>query len=289
MEAYERILKSHEEHKTTLPSQDALRHARSALSSPSSSDFLESHDPADTISHITRDILPALTGQARSSRYLGFVIGGILPIAEWADNVASSVDQNAMVHLPGQSASTHVELAALEMMLRVLRLESGEWRGRTLTTGATGSNILGLACAREHIIASRAGGVSVGEVGLLKACRLAGVEGVQVLTSQGHSSVAKAASVLGLGREAMKEVSVGGETPWKLDLEALEKELQTPGMVSIIAVGVGEVNTGRYTVAGIEEWKKLRALADRYGAWIHADGGKHITIFLPPGGERGLV
>lgn len=276
LDHYKAIEASHEAHAATLPSRDALAAASSSLPSRSSPDYLQPHDPAATIAHITNDIIPALNGQSRSSRYLGFVTGGVEPIAEWADNVVTRVDQNVQVHLPAQTVATAVEDAALKMLAELLKLSECEWKGRTFTTGATASNVLGLACGRETIIGSRIaeGEATVGDLGLLKASRLAGIDDIQVLTSAGHSSLSKAASIVGLGRGSVLELPVSTAEPWKLDLDAVEELLKKPRVASIIAVSAGEVNTGRYGIGGIKEMRKLRALADQYKAWIHVDGGK---------------
>ena len=270
----------------TLPPRTALRTAESTLASPSSSpDYLAGRPANAVVEHVTRDILPALNGQGRSARYYGFVTGGVLPVAEWADNVVSHLDQNVQVHLPDQTVATAVEDRALEMLAALLQLggggDDGCWKGRTLTTGATGSNVLGLACGREAVVSGRlaaADNGSVGELGLLGACLRAGVEEVQVLTSTGHSSLSKAASVVGLGRQSVKELGLSEDEPWRLDLDAVEEHLQRPRTASIIAVSCGEVNTGRYGIQGIEEMKRLRALADKYGAWIHVDGGESSPL-----------
>lgn len=233
---------------------------------------LSPHSPVDVVSHITTDIIPALSGQARSSRYYGFVTGGVLPVAQWADNVVSHMDQNVQVHLPNQSIATDVEDKALVMVADLLGLNKDEHKGRTFTTGATGSNILGLACGRESVLAVK--GASVGELGLLEACVKTGVCEIQVLTSAGHSSLSKAASVVGLGRNSVKELRLSAHEPWRLDIDAVEAHLKRSNVASIIAISAGEVNTGRFAVTGIEEMSRLRALADEYGAWIHVDGGK---------------
>ncbi|KAM3452189.1 hypothetical protein MY3296_004778 [Beauveria thailandica] len=277
----------------TLPALSTIRAAEASLPDPSSPSYLAGAAPSAVALHIARDIAPALTGQNASSRYLGFVTGGALPLAEWADNVVSALDQNVQVHLPTQTVATAVEDAALEMLARLLRLlpdnddDDDGWRGRTLTTGATASNVLGLACGREHVIgnkfAAAAAGeeeeqqqqqrAAVGETGLLAAARAAGVDEIQVLTSMGHSSLGKAASVVGLGRRAVRELRLSEEEPWRFDMDAAEAAMQRPGVATILAVSAGEVNTGRYALRGIDEWKRVRALADRYGAWIHVDGG----------------
>ncbi|KAI1637014.1 pyridoxal-dependent decarboxylase [Biscogniauxia mediterranea] len=260
---------------STLPAQEKLSEARASLPDPAAADYLSSHGPEATLDHLMGAIVPALNGQNRSGRYWGFVTGSTLPIAEVADNIVSAYDQNVQVHLPDQTIATEVEDAALKMLLRLLAFgEPQEWEGRTFTTGATASNVLGLACGREAVVTKRlaADTESVGTMGLLKACIKAGVEDIQILTSMGHSSLYKAASVVGLGRGAVKDLPYSEAEPWRLDIAAVEKELRRERVASIITISAGEVNTGRFATTGIEDMKKLRELADRYGAWIHVDG-----------------
>lgn len=262
----------------TLPAQSLIQVAEASLPSPSDSTYLSGQSQEETLKHIVSELVPALNGQGQSGRYYGFVTGGVLPIAEWADNVVSHMDQNVQVHLPTQTVATTVEDAALEMLADLLQLGVGEWKGKTFTTGATASNILGLACGREAVIGKRLGGQgTVGDLGLLGACLKAGITEVQVLTSAGHSSLSKAASVVGFGRLSVKELRLGEDEPWRLNIDAVERELQKPGTATIIAISAGEVNTGRFALTGIEEMTKLRSLADRYGAWIHVDGGEFIS------------
>lgn len=235
--------------------------------------------PEATVTHLLSDVIPGLNSQALSSRYFGFVVGGVLPVAEAADNMVSALDQNVQVHLPTHSASTYVEDAALSMLTSLLDLgPSSDWPACTFTTGATGSNIMGLACGREAVISARLAPEtlqlsSVSEMGLLAACQAAGVKGIQVLTSMGHSSLSKAASLVGLGHHAVKELRANEAEPWRLDLDAVECELaKDTAIASIIVVSAGEVNTGRFALHALD-MPKLRSLADRYRAWIHVDGG----------------
>lgn len=263
---------------TPLPSSPALLHGRASLDTSLPSLGL---GPDKTLQHITSDIVPALNNASLSPRYFGFVTGGSLPVAEAADNVVSALDQNVQVHLPHDTLCTDVEDAALRMLVDLLGLgEADAWPGRTFTTGATGSNVLGLACGREAVVGSRLAergspAVTVAKAGLLGACRAAGVSRIQVLTSGGHSSLIKAASVVGIGHDEVKELPLSAEEPWRLDLDAVERELKlsAEGVASIISVSAGEVNTGRYATNALD-MPKLRSLADKYGAWIHVDGGE---------------
>ncbi|KAM7196474.1 Pyridoxal phosphate-dependent transferase [Rhypophila sp. PSN 637] len=229
-----------------------------------------------TISHLHEFTSASLNAQSLSSRYFGFVTGGTLPIAEAADNIVSAWDQNVSVHLPSHSGSTFLEDAALTMLSDLLALPSDDFPARTFTTGATGSNIMGLACAREGVISARlpAGEEGVAELGLLQACQRAGIKEIQILTSMSHSSLSKAASLVGLGHNAIKQLPASPEEPWRLDLDAVERELareQDEGVVSIIVISAGEVNTGRFALHALD-MPKLESLARRYRSWIHVDG-----------------
>jgi glutamate/tyrosine decarboxylase-like PLP-dependent enzyme len=231
-----------------------------------------------TETHLLRDLPGGFNGPKTSSNYYGFVTGGVFPIAEVADNIVTAYDQNVSVHLPDQSVSTVLEDRALNMLVELLNLGKG-WEGKTFTTGATGSNVLGLACGRESVINERlkyVGGVNgVGEMGILAACMKAGIKEIQVLTTMGHSSLYKAASIIGLGRQSVKDIAVSKDEPWKMDIDALERELQRSkdGVVSIVSLSAGEVNTGKFAVSGLGNVRKIRGLCDKYGAWLHADGG----------------
>jgi len=58
------------------------------------------------------------------------------------------------------------------------------------------------------------------------------------------------------------------------------KRGEEDGVVSIVVLSAGEVNTGRFAT-NVLDMPKLRSLADRYGAWIHVDGGAYLDSCLP--------
>lgn len=234
---------------------------------------------AETTNHLLQDIAPALNASSLSPNYYGFVIGGVTPAARVADNLVSTYDQNPSVHLPDQTVASNVEDKALRLLMDLLRFDQKEWSG-TFSTGATASNVLGLACGREYIlnerIKSRLGPdseESVGSLGLLKACRIAGVEEINILTTMAHSSLLKASSILGLGRDGVHDVGTSNGYV-TFDLQKLEQQLQSAhhNSASIVVVSCGEVNTGFFATHGFAEVQALRNLCDKYGAWLHVDG-----------------
>ncbi|KAK1754680.1 L-2,4-diaminobutyrate decarboxylase [Echria macrotheca] len=271
-----------------LPPPPSLSQTLTTLPDPTSPTYLHPLGPSATLAHLHTSILPSLSNQSLTPLYLAFVTGGSLPVAEAADNLVSALDNSAQVHLPYHSATGFVEDSALRMLITLLALgEHKNWPARTFTTGATASNILGLACGREFVISHRLpqnDKKTVAEMGLLEACRVAGIKKIQVLTSAGHSSLSKAASIVGLGYSSVKEVRVSEEEPWRLDLDAVERELERgeeDGVASIVVISAGEVNTGRFAT-GVLDMPKLRSLADRHGAWIHVDGAFGIFARVLP-------
>lgn len=189
------------------------------------------------------------------------------------------------VHIPDHSVATDVEHRALTLLLDLFDLDHKVWVHKTLTTGATGSNVLGLALGREFVLraaverkvgADRAAIKSVGEHGMAEVLLAAGLKGLQVLSTYPHSSIGKAAGVLGIGRANVKSICASGgsesQHPLRFDFEILEKELSRSDVASIVAVSCGEVNTGHFATGGLEELRKIRQLCDKYGAWLHIDG-----------------
>lgn len=99
---------------------------------------------AGATSCLLESILPGcLPGQA-GPRYYGFVTGGVTPAAQVADMLTTSYDENVQMTLPGATASTAVEARTLEMILDLLEVPRENYTGRTISTGATASNVLGM-------------------------------------------------------------------------------------------------------------------------------------------------
>lgn len=88
--------------------------------------------------------LPCLPTLPNGPRYFGFFTGGVTPAAQLADMLVTSYDENVQVALGEETASTAVEQRALEMVLDLLNIERTIFLGRTITSGARASNMLGL-------------------------------------------------------------------------------------------------------------------------------------------------
>ncbi len=268
-----------------LPEQATLRRSESTLLDKLPA---EGYGIKKTTEHLLKDIVPGLNGNSLQYNYYGFVTGGVTPAARLGESIVSLYDQNVAVHLPDQSLATTLEDRALKMLLDLFRLDQSQWSGQ-FTTGATASNIVGLALGREHVINQAIKKVTgdqndkntVGASGLLRACRLAGIEDILVVTTRPHSSLGKAASVIGLGRDSVIDVG-DANNGLSFDFQQLELLMleKCSNNAFIVAVSCSEVNTGLFATDGLENMQDLRTLCDRYGAWLHVDGGEIVFGYL---------
>lgn len=264
-----------------LPSSSILRDSRSSLWQELPEVGVGVKEITD---HLIEKIAPALNASSLSCNYYGFVTGGITPAARIAESLVSLYDQNPLVHLPDQTIASNVEDKALRLLMDLLRLDQSAWSG-VLTTGATASNVVGLACGREHIVNERLkiklgqnSQESLGSLGLLPACRLAGIEEIRIYTSMAHSSLYKASSILGLGRSCVQDLGCSG-LGIRFDLAKLEAELESSqyNSVSIVVISCAEVNTGLFATQGLADARRLRELCNKYSAWLHVDGGRSFV------------
>lgn len=210
-------------------------------------------------------ILPALPDQSKN--YYGFVTGSVTPAARKAEIAGAMADANAAASLPKETITVHVEDTALQLLLDFLDLKREEWPGRIFTTGATASNLLGMAIARQYVVGSDN---DVADLGIVKAMKKAGVSDIKVFSCMCHSSLIKTLSVIGLGRSSVIDCGKAS-APWDFDLDKLEREmdlLTSQGGKAIVTANFGEVNTGGFT----KNIPAIKKLCEKHGAWLHVDG-----------------
>ncbi|MBT2233327.1 pyridoxal-dependent decarboxylase [Nonomuraea sp. NEAU-A123] len=206
---------------------------------------------------------PTLSASA-GPRYWGFVTGGVTPAALAGDWLTATWDQNSFTSL--DAAGQHLERQTIAW-LRTLFGLSDDHQG-TFVSGATMSNTVGLAIAREWI--GERTGVSPAENGV-------GALGpVTVLSGTAHSSVPKGLSMLGLGRRALVTVptSPGREC---VDPAALELALREVDGPCIVVANAGTVNT-----ADFDDLRAIAALRERHDFWLHVDAAFGAFAALSP-------
>ena len=206
---------------------------------------------------------PGLSASA-GPRYLGFVTGGVTPAALAGDWLTAAADQNSTSSLDGTGQELERETVG---WLRELFGLSDAHRG-TMVSGATMSNTVGLAIAREWL--GERLGLSPAESGV-------GALGpVRVLSGSPHSSIAKGLSMLGLGRSALTAVPTlpGREA---VDPAALEAALARTEGPCIVVANAGTVNTGDF-----DGLRAVAALRQDHDFWLHVDAAFGAFAALSP-------
>ena len=200
------------------------------------------------------EIAPGLSGSV-GPRYLGLVTGGATPAALAGDWLAASVDQN--LALPGDSIATAITLRTLDFLKDLFDLPREAFEG-SFTTGATGSNLLGLTTAREWC--AEKAGVSAAEVGMQ------GLPAIPVFSACPHASMIKVLSVTGFGRNALVPVArlPGSEA---MDASALDAALgeQADGPKIVVA------SAGTVTMTDFDDLNAVADICARHDAWLHVD------------------
>lgn len=196
---------------------------------------------------------PGLSASA-GPRYLGFVTGGATPAALAGDWLTSTYDQNVVT--VRDSAASALERETIGWLRDLFGLPP-EFSG-AFVSGATMSTVVGLACGREWLGEQR--GVSVARAGV------GALGDVAVFSGAPHSSVYKAVSILGLGRDAIREVSTLPDRE-AVDVDALANALAAHDGPAIVVANAGTVNT-----VDFDDIAAIAALRESFDFWLHVDG-----------------
>ncbi|KUN30253.1 amino acid decarboxylase [Streptomyces antibioticus] len=197
---------------------------------------------------------PGFSGSA-GPRYLGFVTGGATPASVAGDWLTGAYDQNGSG--AAGSWATALERETVGWLRELFGL--GPAHSGAFVTGATTSNTVGLAIAREWL--GERLGVSVSRDGA------AALGQVDVLSGSPHSSIGKALSVLGIGRDRLRSVPVLSGNREAVDVAALDRALsELDGRPAIVVANAGTVNT-----VDFDDLRAIAALKERHDFWLHVD------------------
>jgi glutamate/tyrosine decarboxylase-like PLP-dependent enzyme len=216
--------------------------------------------PADGISsdeilaRFERDAMPHVM-QIASPRYYGLFNPTPLPIAVWADALASAINQNGAAWRNSPSASM-VEARVLSWLCELLGY--GEESFGTLTSGGSEANLIGLKCARDYA-----------EAGVRDKGVRAGANDLIVYASeQCHYSLVKSVDILGLGRDNLRKVETDASFHIRTDLlrEAIDEDRRRGRMPCCVAGAAGATSTGI-----VDPLDELADIARENNCWFHVD------------------
>lgn len=206
-----------------------------------------------TLETFIENYAPYLSGSA-GSRYLGFVTGGSTPAAMVGDWLVSVYDQNVVV--TEDSIAAYLEMETIDMLKELFHLP--DTYSGAFVSGATMANFVGLALARQWVAHQR--GINISQQGLY------GLPRIKVIGGSLHSSIFKALSMLGMGRESVQTIPCLPDRE-AIDVSKLRDYLRAnQDEPCIVVANAGTVNT-----VDFDDLREILKLKDEYSFWLHVD------------------
>ena len=214
-------------------------------------------------------ILPYTKGNIHP-RFFAWVQGTGTITAALADFLASTMNPNVTI---GDHAAMYIDAQIINWAKEMFHFPATA--GGMLVSGATMANLTALTVARNSY------NPSIRKKGLyLLRGRL-----VFYCSTETHSCVQKAAEMLGIGLEGMRQIPV--DENYRINIHALEQQIaadKAAGMLPFCIVGnAGTVNTG-----SIDPLDQLQKICRRERLWFHVDGAFGALASLLPEYESQL-
>ena len=242
--AYEYI--DHLEESRVYPDEDAIA-ALQAFDEP----LQEEHADPSSMLEMLHKIGSKATVAQSGGRYFGFVNGSHFPVAMAAKWMADVWDQNSALFVMSPIVSKLEEVCE-KWIIDVLGLPPNTAAG--FVSGSSTAILCALAAARNELFKRQ--NWDVHENGLFGAPPLR-----VVLGEQAHSSVIKALSLVGIGKNQMIKAPVD-------DMGRIIPKLLPPIDSSTLLIAqAGNVNGGAF-----DPMEELCQMAKAAGAWLHIDG-----------------
>lgn len=193
-------------------------------------------------------------------RFWGWVTGTGSPGGMLAGLMAGGMNAHAAF---GDQVATHIERQVLSWCAGLLGLPADS--GGVMVTSGSMANLTGLIVARDHMLPQAL------EDGVRATPRPA----VIYASQQVHSSVDKAAGIIGLGRTAVRKIPVDAD--YRIRIPELQRAIAADrevGLNPIAVIGTaGTVNTG-----AIDDLGALAAVARQHGIWFHVDAAFGVGL-----------
>jgi aromatic-L-amino-acid/L-tryptophan decarboxylase len=225
----------------------------------------EAAQPIEAIlGQLREDILPFALRMDHPRNFAYIPSSGTWP-GVLGDFIASACNLNAIFWKVCAGAS-QAEVVVLDWFK--------EWIGYppqasgVLVSGGSAANLTAVACAREALLGAMSDRV------------------VAYVSDQAHSSLARAARVLGFRPEQVRVLP--GDERYRLRPEVLERAMLADERVGreplLVAASAGTTNTG-----AIDPLAELAAVCREHGVWLHVDGAYGAFAALTERGRAALA
>ncbi len=221
----------------------------------------------ETLLDTVREVVVPASRQNGHPRMFGYVQGPGTAIAALADLVASTLNAN-LTAWRSAPAAVEVERLTIDWIKQIIGFDANA--AGLFVSGGSMANLAGLAVARRAKAPAE----------LMRKGAHAFPQALRVYASEEtHHSIAKAATLLGIGHDNVRYVAVDERFRIRIDdLETKIAEDLAAGHLPIcIVANAGTVNTG-----ACDPLQQVREVARRFDLWMHVDGSYGGFATLAP-------
>jgi aromatic-L-amino-acid/L-tryptophan decarboxylase len=189
-------------------------------------------------------------------RFFGYVASPSTPVGAYGDLIASALNANITCWRSGP-AGTELERLVMRWLGSLIGYDAQS--NGLLTSGGSMANLIAL------MIASRIKSNNASRQGFWNA----GPPMTVYASEEVHMSIAKAADILGIGRDQVRTIACDEQQRMRVDAlrESIEADLRE-GLRPFCVVGsAGTVNTGV-----VDPLTEIANVANEFELWFHVDG-----------------
>jgi aromatic-L-amino-acid decarboxylase len=225
----------------------------------------DAEDPGQLLDEIQSRVVPAMTHWQHPSFFAYFPANADL--SSVLGDLASSGFGQLGLNWQSSPPLTEFEDRMCDWMRQLLGL-SEQWHGVIQDTAST-STLVALLCAREKVT-----DFAQMRDGLRNEPEL-----VVYSSSQGHSSIVKAALLAGFGKNQLRSCTV--DENFAVDLADLRRQIEEDianNLKPCAIVGC----TGTTATTAMDDIAGLADLAEKFGCWLHVDGAMAGSAMILP-------
>ena len=229
---------------------------------------VEPQELSEVYEEFKETILPYSLGNTHP-RFWSWVIGTGTVQGMLAEMLAAGMNSNVGI---GDQAPMYVDQQVVTWCKQMMGFPA-ESSG-ALVNGASAANLNALIVARN----------SMSQYIRIRGTQIYNGRLVMYASSEAHSSIQKAAEIIGIGSENVRKVRVNDQ--YEMDVQHLDEMIRNDkalGNIPFCVVGnAGTVNTG-----AIDPLKEIFMVCIKYNLWFHVDGAfGALAKLLPEFGQR---
>ena len=228
-----------------------------------------SHEPVefDQLLDMFRDVVIEFSRHNGHPRMFGYVQAPGTAIAAVADLLASTLNAN-LTAWRSAPAAVEMERLTIDWIKQIIGFD--ERAAGLFLSGGSMANMAALATARRTKAPPEIS--KKGAQSCSRALRVYASEEV-------HHSVAKAAALIGIGRDNV--CMIGVDERYKINLDSLVAAIEEDGAAGYLPICV-VANAGTVATGAFDPLAQISEIAQRYNLWLHVDAAYGGFAALAP-------